>query len=479
MIDKTMLVLIAPEIFVTTMACITLLAGVFAGKQQSIVAYLLSIATLLGAGIITINIMPTVSQAIFDSAFIVDRFACQLKLVMYVILAGIYIYSRRYMLQRDFAQGEFYSLSLLSLLGMMLVISCGNYLTLYLGLELLVLPVYAMIVFVRNNSKYIEAAMKYFVIGSLGAGLLLFGISLIFGATGTISFTGVVVNPNLTPIFKLGMIFIIVGIALEFGAVPFHMWLPDVYEGSPTTVTMIVSTIPKIAIFALAYRLLTIAFTNISVDWQQLFMIMALISIALGNVLGIAQANLKRMLAYSTIGHVGFILLGLFAAPQEGYTATIFYTIVYAFMALAAFGMITRLTAAGFESDQITDFRGLNKRDPWLAFIMLLIMLSLGGIPPLVGFYAKFLILQAVVNAGYPSIAVIALTFTVIGAFYYLRIVHLMYFADQNQNQNQNLNYEHGMSTLARVILSAQGLSLLLFGIFPASILYYCLVMLS
>jgi len=475
MIDNTMLGLIAPEIFVTAMASVILLAGVFAGNQQSKIVYVLSLATLLGAGIITFNTMPLVSQFIFDNAFIVDRFACQLKIVMYAILAGIYVYSRMYMLQRDFASGEFYSLSLLSLLGMMLVISCGNYLTLYLGLELLILPVYAMIVFVKNRAKYIEAAMKYFVIGSLGAGLLLFGISLIFGATGTVSFSGVAADASLIPIFQMGMIFIIVGVALEFGAVPFHMWLPDVYEGSPTAVTMIVGTIPKIAIFALAYRLLTLPFVNISTAWQQLFMIMALLSIALGNVLGIAQPNLKRMLAYSTIGHVGFILLGLFAAPRAGYTATIFYTIVYAFMALAAFGMITRLTTAGFESDKIADFKGLNQRDPWLAFIMMLIMLSLAGIPPLIGFYAKFLILQAVVNAGYSWIAVTALVFTVIGTFYYLRIVYLMYFYAADKTSN----FDHGMSTLARVTLSVQGLALLFFGIFPAAIFYYCLVMLS
>lgn len=475
MIDKAVLALIAPEIFVTVMASITLLAGIFTNKNQGLVTYCLSLVTMLVAGIITFYTMPEVSQSIFDNAFIVDKFACQLKIVMYVILTGIYVYSRLYMQQRDFAQGEFYSLSLFSLLGMMLVISCGNYLTLYLGLELLVLPVYAMIVFVKNKTSYIEAAMKYFVIGSLGAGLLLFGISLIFGATGTIDFSGSLVTSSLTPILQMGMVFIVVGIALEFGAVPFHMWLPDVYEGSPTTVTMIVSTIPKIAIFALAYRLLTMSFTNISADWQQLFMIMALLSIGVGNLLGIAQPNLKRMLAYSTIGHVGFILLGLFAAPHEGYAATIFYTVVYAFMALAAFGMITRLTATGFEADQINDFRGLNKRDPWLAFIMMLIMLSLGGIPPLVGFYAKFLILQAVVDAGYTWIAITALVFTVIGAFYYLRIVYLMYFDTADESINSN----HSMSTTARVILSAHGVALLLLGIFPAAILHYCLVMLS
>ena len=271
------------------------------------------------------------------------------------------------------------------------------------------------------------------------------------------------------------MLFVIVGVALEFGAVPFHMWLPDVYEGSPTTVTMIVGTTPKIAVFAMAYRLLTLAFINISADWQQLFMFMALASVAIGNIMAIAQANIKRMLAYSTISHIGFIMLGLFAAPTAGYIPAIFYTIVYAFMVLAAFAMIMRLTDKGFEADLISDFRGLHKRDPWLAFIMLLIMFALAGIPPLVGFYAKLQILQAVVDAGYPWLAIAALVFTVIGSFYYLRVIRVMYF----EEPDDILNLSHSMSFSGRVLVSGHGLLLLLAGIFPAIIIYVCIKMLS
>lgn len=472
---REMLFLIAPEIFITFIACFVLLIGVVFKNYYRNINYYVVLLSLIGISIITMNIMPLASQTIFDNAFIVDRFACHLKLVIYILMAGIYIYARKYMQQRNFAENEFYALSLFSMLGMMLLISCGNYLTLYIGLELLVLPIYAMIVFIPNHGKYIEAAMKYFIIGSLGAGLLLFGISFIFGATGTIDFNILTIDSNLIPVLLLGIVFIIVGIALEFGAVPFHLWLPDVYEGSPTVVTMIISTIPKIAVFALIYRLLTISFTNISASYQQLFMIMALMSIAIGNILAIVQTNIKRMLAYSTIGHVGFILLGLFVAPQEGYVATIFYTIVYTFMALAAFAMIISLANNGFEADSVTDFRGLNKKNPWLAFIMLLIMLSLAGVPPLLGFYAKFLVLQTVIAAGYTWIAIIALIFTVIGAFYYLRVIYLMYF----EAPELELNDANGISVIARSLLSMHGLSLLLLGIFPATVIYYCVAMLS
>lgn len=455
------------------MACIILLSDTFSKHKNSAAAYFLSLITLAVAAALTLAITPIVDQTIFNDSFIVDRFACQLKLVMYLLLAAIFIYSRMYLQQRDTLHSEFFSLTLFSLLGMMFLISCGNFLTLYLGLELLVLPLYAMIVLVKNQIKYIEAAMKYFVIGSLGAGLLLYGISLIYGATGTISFSNVAVAADLTNLLNLGVLFVISGVALEFGAVPFHMWLPDVYEGSPTTVTMVVGTITKIAIFAMTYRLLTLAFPVLNANWQQLFMIMALISVVLGNIMAIAQSNIKRMLAYSTIGHVGFILLGLFAAPQQGYTAVIFYTVVYAFMALAAFAMIMRLTSAGFEADQIADFRGLNQRDPWLAFIMLLIMFSLAGVPPLLGFYAKFLILQAIVDAGYSWMAIVALLATVIGAFYYLRVVWLMYF----ETSSDAMLKPPSMTIAAKALVSVHGVLLLALGIFPAPILYFCLGM--
>lgn len=470
-----MLTAFAPELFITGLGCIVLLADVFQPIPSRSTSYWAALLGLIIATLLTIFTIPLTSYTLFDNAFIVDKFACYLKIVLYVLLAAIYIYSRFYMRARDFFNGEFFALSLFSLLGMMIVISSGNFLTLYLGLELFVLPLYAMIVLVKQQEKYTEAAIKYFVIGSLGSALLLYGISLLYGATGTIDFAAMASSPTSNMLI-LGMLFVIVGVALEFGAVPFHMWLPDVYEGSPTTVTMLVATIPKIAVFAMAYRLLTLAFINIAPNWQQVFMLLALASVIIGNVMAIAQANIKRMLAYSTISHIGFILLGLFAAPVSGYTPTIFYTVVYAFMVLAAFAMIMRLTDKGFEADKISDFRGLNQRDPWLAFLMLIIMFALAGIPPLVGFYAKLQILQAVVSAGYPWIAIVALLFTVIGAFYYLRVIRVMYFEDAPTTSS---SLTHGMSLMGRVLVTGHGLLLLALGIYPASIIYLCIAMLK
>ncbi len=470
--NQVMLNLIMPEIFIAIMACIILIADVFLHKQSKYIAYMLSLFTVTFAAGLTVNTIPDISQTIFNDSFIVDKFGCALKLVLYVLLGLIFIYSRSYMQDRKVLHGEFFALSLFSLLGMMVLISSGNFLTLYLGLELLVLPLYAMIVMVKKQPQYTEAAMKYFIIGSLGAGLLLYGISLVYGATGSFVFTAVANAVTAPATLKLGMLLVVIGLALEFGAVPFHMWLPDVYEGSPTAVTMIVGTLPKIAVFAMAYRLLTLAFPNLHVAWQQLFMLLAVLSFGFGNLVAIAQTNIKRMLAYSTIGHIGFILLGLFAAPQQGYLAALFYTVVYTFMALAALTMVMRLSQTGFEAELISDFRGLNARDPWLAFIMLLIMLSLAGVPPLIGFYAKFLVLQAVVAAGYSWLAVLALLFSVIGAFYYLRVIKYMYF-DQPQD-NQPALSTNSMSGTGRALMSINGFLLLWLGVFPGLILFWC-----
>lgn len=473
--QNEIIIALAPEIFICGMACLILMADVFAKDPAKSMAYNLSLLTLVAVSIITIFTVPTTSTTIFNNSFIVDRFACTLKIVTYVLLACILLYSRLYMRAREFFTGEFFSLSMFSLLGMMVVISSSNFLTLYLGLELFVLPLYALIVMVKHNTRYTEAAIKYFVIGSLGSGLLLYGISLIYGGTGAIDYVSIATNSATSTLNILGMLFVIVGIAIEFGAVPFHMWLPDVYEGSPTTVTMIIGTIPKIAVFALTYRLLTLAFPDIAPDWQRMFMILALASIAFGNMLAIAQPNIKRMLAYSTISHIGFILLGLFAAPVAGFAAAIFYTIVYAFMVLAAFAIIMRLTDKGFEADLLSDFKGLNKRDPWLAFLMLLVMFALAGVPPLVGFYAKLQILQAIISAGFTWVAITAMIFTVIGAYYYLRIVWYMYFDEPKQLAPIN----NGMSLIAQVLISGHGLLLLLVGIYPASLVYLCLSMLK
>lgn len=465
---------IASEIFVLSMACIILLSDVFIPSPKR--SYIYTLFTLAGAFFITYLTIPFVSFSVFNTSFIIDKFACGLKMFLYVVLASIFIYSRYYMQARDFLKGEFFVLTLLSLLGMMIVISSGNFLSLYLGIELFVLPIYALIVFVKDKQKYTEAAFKYFIIGSLGSGLLLYGVSLIYGATGAIDFVTIANSANTSQLFVLGMLFVISGIALEFGAVPFHMWLPDVYEGSPTTVTMIVGTIPKVAIFAIAYRLVSLAFPSITIQLQQLLLILALASIILGNVLAIVQNNLKRFLAYSTISHIGFILLALFAAPTVGFIPAIFYTLVYTVMVLAAFAIIMYLSHKGFEADGIHDFKGLHKREPWFAFLMLITMFALAGIPPLVGFYAKLQVLQAVVTAGFAWIAIVAMLFSVIGAYYYLKVIWVMYF--EEPVDPLNITYTNTMSIVAKVLTSSHGLVLLAAGIYPASIIYLCMNML-
>lgn len=462
-----------PEIFVASMASIILLAGVFYQHKFKLLPYYLSLITLVVAAVLTWFVVPSIEHQVFNNSFIVDNLSCVLKIILYVLLLSIFIYSKLYIDVRDFMHAEFFCLSLFSLLGMMVLISAADFLTMFLGVELLVLPLYAMIVMVKKQAKYSEAAIKYFVIGSLGAGLLLYGISLVYGASGSFAFTTISGVTGNQHILKLGMTLVVIGIALEFGAVPFHMWLPDVYEGSPTAVTMVIGTLPKIAIFAIAYRIFTMAFPALNSSWQQILMILALLSIALGNVAAIAQINIKRMLAYSAIGHIGFILLGIFVAPQEGYIAPLFYTVVYVFMALAAFAVIMRLTSQGFEADMIEDFRGLNSRDPWLAFVMLLIMFSLAGVPPLVGFYAKFLIIDAVIDAGYNWLAIIALLFTVIAAYYYLRVVKVMYF-DQPQ-KDIHIVPRNSMGSAAKGLVLVNGLAMLVFGMFPGIVMHVCI----
>lgn len=465
--------LILPEIFVMSMASIILLGEVFIPKKYRLAIYYLSLITVAGGFLLTLHQTPAMSQLIFHKSYLVDKFASIFKCVIFVLLACIFIYSKLYMCARNLMNGEFYSLTLFSMLGMMVVISAANFLSLYLGLELLVLPLYVLIVMVKDRAAYSEAAMKYFILGSLGAGILLYGISLVYGAVGSFEFAAIAQYTGHNHMLALGMLLVISGVVVEFGAVPFHMWLPDVYEGSPTAVTMIIGTIPKIAVFAMAYRLLTLAFTNLVHDWQQFFLIVAVLSIGLGNVTAIVQTNIKRMLAYSTIGHIGFILLGLFVADSQGFIAPIYYTITYTLMSLAAFAVIICLSEQGFEADKISDFSGLNKLAPWLAFMMLLIMFSLAGVPPLVGFYAKFLILQNVVNAGYPALAAIALVFTVIGAFFYLRIIRVMYF-DVDKREPHDLSTT-GMSWFGNALLTINGLALLLLGILPWLLLYLCI----
>jgi NADH-quinone oxidoreductase subunit N len=428
---------VAPEIFVLSMACVILLVDVYLAEARRALSWGLALLTLVGAAVLTLDGLADQPMYAFHHMFVADRLADVLKLAIYGATFVVFVYARDYLKARGMFRGEFFVLGLFGVVGMMAMASASNFLTLYLGLELLSLSLYAMIAFQRDSAVATEAAMKYFVLGAIASGVLLYGMSLIYGMTRSLDIATVrqvlATLPADNIILILGLVFVIAGLAFKLGAVPFHMWVPDVYHGAPTAVTLYIGAAPKIAAFALFARLLIGGLDHLSVSWQQMLTILALLSMALGNVLAIAQDNLKRMLAYSSIAHMGFFLLGIVAASTHGYGASLFYVLVYATMSLAGFGMITLLSRQGFEAERLEDFKGLNQRSPWYAFLMLLVMFSMAGVPPLAGFYAKFLVIQSVVEAGMVWLAVAAVLFAVIGAYYYLRVVKLMYFDDAQE----------------------------------------------
>ena len=419
----------------------------------------------------------------FNGLFVADVMGHLLKLAAYIAVATALAYSRQYLLDRGLLRGEFLTLLLFALLGMMVMMSANSFLSLYLGLELLSLCLYALVALNRDSGPSVEAAMKYFVLGALASGLLLYGMSMIYGATGTLSITEVAkqienlaaTSSSARTLLVFGLVFVVSGLAFKLGVVPFHMWIPDVYQGASTAVTLVISTAPKLAAFAMAMRLLVNGMLGLAADWQQMLAIMAVLSMAVGNLAAIAQTNLKRMLAYSTISHMGFMLLGLLSGVVGGnglnaadaYSAAMFYTVVYVVMSLGAFGMLLHLSRAGFECEQLEDMKGLNRRDPWAAFLMLLLMFSLAGVPPLAGFYAKFAVFSAAVQAGQIWLAVTAVVFSIIGAFYYLRVVKLMYFDEPVVPAVDGVG-------AARWLLSANALAVLLIGILPQPLMQLC-----
>jgi NADH-quinone oxidoreductase subunit N len=403
-----------------------------------------------------------------------------LKMLTYVAVAACLVYSRAYMSDRDLLRGEFFVLTLFAMLGMMVMISANHFLTLYLGLELLSLCLYAMVALNRDSASSTEAAMKYFVLGALASGLLLYGMSMIYGATGSLDISAVAKalegGRPVKNLLVFGLVFVVAGLGFKLGVVPFHMWIPDVYHGAPTAVTLFIGSAPKLAAFAMAIRLLVNGLLALAVDWQQMLVIMSVLSMAIGNLAALAQTNIKRMLAYSTISHMGFMLLGLLSGvvnnnwlnAADAYSAAMFYAVVYVLMSLGAFGMVILLSRAGFEAENLSSFKGLNQRSPWFAFIMLLVMFSLAGIPPTAGFYAKFSVLQATIAAGQVWLAVVAVMFSLIGAFYYLRVVKLMYFDDAQDSSPVTAQLDMG------VLLSANGLAVLLLGILPGPLMQLC-----
>lgn len=462
-----------PEIFLLSMACFILIADLFFTDKNRVFTYLLSLLALAITAAITVGTHGVETVYTFDGTFVRDSMGDILKVFVYLITAVVFIYSRTYLLARDIFKGEFFVLALFAVLGMMVLISAHNLLTIYLGLELLSLSLYALVAFNRDSIDASEAAMKYFVLGAIASGMLLYGISLLYGVTGSLDIGAIHAGISLEDeskhlVLGLGLVLVIVGMAFKLGAVPFHMWVPDVYHGAPTAVTLFISTAPKIAAFAMVMRLLVEGLGSMHGQWQEILIIMSVLSMALGNVIAIAQTNIKRMLAYSTISHVGFLLLGILAGSQAGYSASMFYAIVYALMGMGGFGMILLLSRSGFEADNLSDFKGLNERSPWFAFIMLILMFSMAGVPPTLGFYAKLSVLQAVVGSGITWLAVVAVVFSIIGAFYYLRVVKLMYFDKAEDSQPIET------STDMKLVLSANGLGILLLGITPSGLLTLC-----
>src|SRR3954471_8299710 len=394
-----------PEIFLLIAVSIILIADLYVKDENRIVTYGLTQAALVGTIFITWMWAAREPVYTFSGMFVDDLMSDVLKLIVLLSVMLVLAYSRAYLGSRGLFRGEFFVLVLFATLGMMVMISANHLLVLYLGLELMMLSIYSIVALQRDSAIATEAAMKYFVLGALASGMLLYGMSMIYGATGTLEITELaqlIGDGNVNwPVLIFGLVFIIAGLGFELGVVPFHMWVPDVYEGAPTAVTLFVSSVPKVAGFAIIMRLLgqALGADQLTEQWQQMLVVMAVLSLVIGNLTAIVQTNLKRMLAYSTISHMGFVLLGILAGDENGFSAAMFYVVIYVLMNLGAFGMLLLLSRAGFEAEKLEDFRGLNQRSPWYAFIMLLIMFSMTGIPPTVGFYAKLAVLQALLTA--------------------------------------------------------------------------------
>ncbi len=466
------LVYACPEIFLGLAACAIILLDLLLNDTQRRWTGVLAVVSLLLTAML-VAVQPVSAKIVaLGGLYELDRMAQVLKVVTLLTVAVVFVYSTDYLQRRAILKGEYYVLGLFATLGAMVLISAGSLITLYLGLELMSLCLYAMVAFDRESGIAAESAIKYFVLGSMASGTLLYGMSIVYGVTGSLELAAIAgaahngLGGNIGLVF--GIAFLIVGVGFKFGAVPFHMWIPDVYEGSPTCVTVFIGTASKLAAFALAMRLLPEALAGSQADWSQMLVVLAVLSMAIGNIVAIAQSNLKRMLAYSTISHVGYILLGILSGTAQGYQASMFYMISYVVVAAGAFGMILLLARQGFEADKIVDFRGLNARSPWFAGMMAILRFSLAGLPPFMGFWAKLGVIQAVLNVNYTWLAVVAVLFSVVGAFFYLRIVKLMYFDEPTETAII------GGSVLMRTVLSANALLVFGLGVIPGTLLQLC-----
>lgn len=472
-----------PEILLLILAVLVLLVDAFSKSSDRSLTFWLTLASLAAVTAVSaVQWRDGVEGATFSGLYVVDELSHFLKIASYIAVAITLVYGREYAFKRDMLTrgGEFYTLTLFALLGQMVMISAGNLLTVYLGIELMSFALYALIALRRENINATESAMKYFVLGSLASGILLYGLSMIYGATGFLDLAGIaqVIESDQAERLPLvfGLVFVVAGLAFKLGAVPFHMWVPDVYQGAPTAVTLIVGGAPKLAAFAIVMRLLVDGLHGLAFDWQPMLLILAVLSLAVGNLTAIVQTNFKRMLAYSTISHMGFVFLGLLSGmvenqpiATEAYGASLFYMVVYVLTTLASFGVILLLSRSGFECEEISDLKGLNQRSPILAGVLMLTMFSLAGIPPLVGFYAKLSVLQALVGAGLVWLAVVAVIFSLIGAFYYLRVVKMAYF-DEPEGEVHAVP----TGTVSSGLMSLNGLAILVLGILPGGLMALC-----
>jgi NADH-quinone oxidoreductase subunit N len=460
------------EIWLAFAICVLLLVEVFAGaKRPGLIATLTLLALAVGAALTVRYAQVPHRLLLFDGTYAADELGVVLKLAGFLFVAVALLYSRAYLENRNIQRGEYYVLSLTALLGIFVLVSANNLVTVYLGVELLALSVYAMVAFDRDSGVSAESAMKYFVLGAIASGMLLYGMSLIYGLTGTLDL-GEIAARLRTPLSAgvvLGITFIVVAVAFKLGAVPFHMWLPDVYEGAPTSVTLFISTVPKIAYFALALRLLAQGLAGTEVEWTEMLGALAVLTLIVGNVVAIVQTNLKRMLAYSAIANVGFILLGFVTGTADGYAAALYYTLQYVLVTLGSFGVILLAGAKGFEADRLDDYKGLQQRDPLLAATMMVLMFSLAGVPPFVGFWAKLRIIQALWETHHLGLVVLAVAVSVVGAYYYLRVVKLMYF-DEPAGRQPQAPRELGV----RFALGVNAAAVLGLGLLPAPLLDLC-----
>lgn len=457
-----------PEIFMLGMISFILLLDLYLSQRFQNLTYYLTQITLLVTGYLAFSLIGE-SEIIFDGTFVLDTMGSTFKVFTMGFAVVALVYTRHYLKVHNLFRGEYFILALLSVLGMMVMISAHSLLTIYLGLEIMSLSLYTLIAIARDRATAVEAALKYFVLGAIASGLLLYGMSMIYGITGSLDIaqiatfaTSATLVSEQVLILNFGLVFLVIGIAFKLGAVPFHMWVPDVYQGAPTSVTMFLSTVPKIAAVVMLVRLLIDGLGAMQAYWSDLFIVLAILSIALGSLVALMQSNIKRLLAYSTISHIGFILLGFATGVIEGYGAAAFYVLVYVLMSLAAFGSIIALNKQGFEAEQIADFRGLSKHSPWFALIMLVVMLSMSGVPPFIGFYSKLFILQQVISAGYVYLAITAVVFAVISAYYYLQIIKTMYFDDAEGEITVTAPLD------MKTVLSINGILILVIGLMPS-----------